>query len=178
MDTTRFDTIVAAIAQSSTRRTVMRVLGLAVLGGGGLTLLDDAEGEAKRRRKKKRKGKGKSNKPTCTDGKKNGSETDVDCGGNCARCRAGKTCSTRDDCSTALCVNGACISPQNANECGLDTNGDTCFARDSINADRFCSRKTCKLFAGGSCADCTGEQQCAPAGGNDIECCAPCGSPL
>ncbi len=38
--------------------------------------------------------------PTCTDGTKNGSETDVDCGGSCGPCAAGKACAAGSDCST------------------------------------------------------------------------------
>jgi hypothetical protein len=174
MDTSRFDRMAMSFAQEPSRRDLLRLLGGAALGAGGLMLLESDGGEAKRHKHKKRKKKG----ATCKDGRQNGSETDVDCGGSCPRCRAGKSCETRDDCTTALCVDGACLSPVNADECGLDADGETCFARDSVNADRFCSRKTCKLFPGGSCDDCTGEEQCAPAGGNDIECCAPCGSPL
>ena len=30
--------------------------------------------------------------PTCTDGVKNGTETDVDCGGACSPCADGKAC--------------------------------------------------------------------------------------
>jgi len=39
----------------------------------------------------------------CTDMAKNGSETDVDCGGTCAPCANGKTCAIGAD-----CVSGAC----------------------------------------------------------------------
>jgi hypothetical protein len=48
--------------------------------------------------------------PTCSDGARNGSETDVDCGGaTCTRtCDPGKSCASDDDCSTAVCVDGRC----------------------------------------------------------------------
>lgn len=39
----------------------------------------------------------------CSDGVKNGDETDVDCGGSCAgKCAAGKACLVSGDCGTAL----------------------------------------------------------------------------
>src|SRR5690242_2058603 len=38
--------------------------------------------------------------PTCTDGVKNGDETDVDCGGSCSnKCAVGKGCGTATDCA-------------------------------------------------------------------------------
>jgi len=44
--------------------------------------------------------------PNCTDGVKNGSETDVDCGGSCAqKCAAGGACAAASDC--AAIVNGS-----------------------------------------------------------------------
>ena len=41
--------------------------------------------------------------PSCSDGVKNGDETDVDCGGSrCALCVAGKACGTVSDCASGL----------------------------------------------------------------------------
>lgn len=50
---------------------------------------------------------------SCTDGIKNGTETDVDCGGGtCTICAAGKTCHLNSDCLTGLtCTNGVCTAP-------------------------------------------------------------------
>lgn len=49
---------------------------------------------------------------SCSDGLKNGAETDVDCGGStasCARCAQGKVCGAASDCATGLsCVDGVC----------------------------------------------------------------------
>jgi hypothetical protein len=48
---------------------------------------------------------------SCTDGSKNGAETDVDCGGGqCAPCAAGKACAQHADCEVAICIAGACVS--------------------------------------------------------------------
>jgi hypothetical protein len=47
--------------------------------------------------------------PACDDGVKNGTETDVDCGGSCFACEAGKACSVRADCAqSATCLSGLC----------------------------------------------------------------------
>ena len=49
--------------------------------------------------------------PTCTDGTKNGAETDVDCGGGtCPDCVDGKICSINGDCTGNNCVTGTCCS--------------------------------------------------------------------
>jgi cellulase/cellobiase CelA1 len=47
--------------------------------------------------------------PTCTDGAKNGSETDIDCGGSCsADCANGRACTSSSDCVSTQCVAGVC----------------------------------------------------------------------
>ena len=46
---------------------------------------------------------------TCSDGLKNGSETDIDCGGAaCGNCSAGKHCTTNSDCVSNICSGGLC----------------------------------------------------------------------
>jgi hypothetical protein len=57
METSQFDRISTAFAQTRSRRTALRCLGTAALGAGGFSLLVSTEGEAKRRRKDKRKKK-------------------------------------------------------------------------------------------------------------------------
>jgi hypothetical protein len=49
--------------------------------------------------------------PTCTDGVKNGIETDIDCGGGslCPACEAGKACALPGDCASRVCTDGICI---------------------------------------------------------------------
>jgi len=51
----QFDRMTATVAQSRSRRDVLRVLGVAAFSAGGLSLIGSAEGEAKRRRKRKKK---------------------------------------------------------------------------------------------------------------------------
>jgi hypothetical protein len=43
---------------------------------------------------------------SCSDKKKNGAETDVDCGGPCAGCGLGKHCKASSDCSAAFTCKG------------------------------------------------------------------------
>ncbi len=68
---------------------------------------------------------------SCTDGTKNGAETDVDCGGTCSDCANGKTCATSADCQSAYCASGVCQSTdvcsngiQDDDEDGVDCGGD------------------------------------------------------
>lgn len=46
--------------------------------------------------------------PTCSDGIENGDETDVDCGGSCAPCSTGASCSSNSDCSGDWCRSDTC----------------------------------------------------------------------
>ncbi len=48
--------------------------------------------------------------PSCTDGVRNGMETDVGCGGpTCSPCARGMRCASDADCSTGSCRRGACV---------------------------------------------------------------------
>ncbi|MGE5181863.1 MAG: hypothetical protein ACM31C_07365 [Acidobacteriota bacterium] len=70
--------------------------------------------------------------PTCSDGVKNGDETGVDCGGSCAACDVGQSCTTGSDCASGLCTNGVCEYPsctggvQDGSETGIDCGGPVC----------------------------------------------------
>ena len=57
-----------------------------------------------------RGGAGSGGSPTdpCADGQKNGTESDVDCGGMCAQCMQGQACGSELDCTGAFCVDGRC----------------------------------------------------------------------
>lgn len=84
---------------------------------------------------------------SCKDGKKNGSETDIDCGGACSPCALGKACLVGNDCVTALCTSGKC-----APTCtdGLKDGSET-----DVDCGGACAKKcdfgqTCSV--GGDCA--------------------------
>lgn len=66
----------------------------------------------------------------CTDGLKDGKETDVDCGGDvCAGCGAGQACLHGSDCDSTICDNNACALPsctdraKNGDESDVDCGG-------------------------------------------------------
>ncbi len=46
--------------------------------------------------------------PSCSDGIKDGDETDVDCGGSCPACAGGKACLHGSDCRSGSCLNNVC----------------------------------------------------------------------
>lgn len=66
--------------------------------------------------------------PACDDNIKNGSESDVDCGGSCEPCAVAKTCAAGDDCASGIC-NGTCAAPscsdgvKNGDELDVDCAG-------------------------------------------------------
>src|SRR5258708_5751809 len=70
---------------------------------------------------------------SCTDGIKDGNETDVDCGGpSCPPCAVGKMCTRGMDCVSGSCVALVCAGPtcsdgiQNGLETDVDCGGGTC----------------------------------------------------
>ncbi|MFO0755193.1 MAG: hypothetical protein U0359_01775 [Byssovorax sp.] len=67
---------------------------------------------------------------SCMDAMKNGTETDIDCGGpTCPKCANGKTCSASSDCTSGICQGGSCQAPtcsdglKNGSETGVDCGG-------------------------------------------------------
>ena len=92
---------------------------------------------------------------TGSDGKKDGDETDVDCGGDpggAPRCEDNRQCRAASDCASSVCTGGVCQVPthtdgvKNGDETGKDCGGPT-------------SGKTCN--DGEGCADGQGTRDCA-----------------
>jgi len=92
--------------------------------------------------------------PTCIDGTKNGTESDVDCGGLiCPRCDDGDECNQNSDCASGVCENGVCQPPscedgvKNAVETDVDCGGGTCPAcdpGDQCVEDSDCTSGVCE----------------------------------
>lgn len=97
--------------------------------------------------------------PACQDGRREGDESDTDCGGaECAACPAGKGCRADKDCQSAICIAGSCAAGPTCNdqrrdgaETDIDCGGPDCAAcalaracrRDSDCASVLCVRDTC-----------------------------------
>jgi hypothetical protein len=58
--------------------------------------------------------------PSCTDGKLNGSELGVDCGGSCPVKCDGAACAANNECRSGTCANGKC-APKGTKTCGVGT---------------------------------------------------------
>jgi len=122
---------------------------------------------------------------TCADGRANGFETDVDCGGpHCPACAAQKVCLADGDCASGQCTVNHCDAVscsdgvQNQRETDVDCGGGSCprcpaGLRCGLSAD--CADGAC---VGGVCAapSCTDNQRNGLE--TDVDCgggCAPCG---
>jgi hypothetical protein len=63
---------------------------------------------------------------TCADNMQGGTESDIDCGGDCLKCISGSTCTSGADCRSKVCLNGQCQAPtcddgeQNSSETDTD----------------------------------------------------------
>jgi hypothetical protein len=124
--------------------------------------------------------------PSCSDGVKNQTETDVDCGGSCGPCADGKSCKSATDCNLALCTGGKCRSQScsdgllNQDESDIDCGGVTGCAPCAIgqhclvNGDcdhAACSKGSCQPP---SCSDgvVNGDETDVDCGGS-CKACAP-----
>jgi hypothetical protein len=124
----------------------------------------------------------------CQDKMQDGTETDVDCGGTCARCDDGKKCSIGSDCASTACTAGLCAQPtcvdgtRNGKETDVDC-GTTCSpcadgkgcAYGTDCASGVCTAGVCQaskcndsvmngtetsVDCGGSCPHCPDGQPC------------------
>ena len=130
MDAGYFDSLTRSLSARPNRRRMLLGIASGLLAAFPLAVgLDEAEAKKHRHKKHKHKKKPGPPGPTCTDGIKNGSETDVDCGGpDCPPCPTGRLCADNTDCATARCGDGqgtgdTCQSCTSDGVCGLDDNG-------------------------------------------------------
>jgi hypothetical protein len=184
MDGHQFDNLIRAFSAGRSRRGL--VAAIAGLSAGSLleslfapTSVDAKNGKGKGKRKGKGKGKakGKKKRPNCKDNKRNGGETDVDCGGGkCARCQIGQICNGPNDCASARCVGGTCQACVNNTECGVGPDGLQCACRLHVSGQKFCTNANGRFVAGAtSCDVCTANEECFSVPGG-IECVPPCGA--
>jgi formylglycine-generating enzyme required for sulfatase activity len=70
---------------------------------------------------------------------KNGSETDVDCGGNLCgtKCHAGQKCNASADCTTNLCAAGVCACPQGMKIVPIVGGGAYCIDITEVTYDQY-----------------------------------------
>jgi hypothetical protein len=118
---------------------------------------------------------------------KNGSETDVDCGGSCPNtCGVGLGCGTDFDCATGVCTAGKCAAATctdfvtNGAETDIDCGGGTCpkcFVGDKCKVGSDCLSNTC---TSGVCAAATCKDGVKNGSETDTDCggttCSKCGA--
>ncbi len=137
-------------------------------------------------------GSGNALPASATDGKKNGDESDVDCGGSkAAKCADGKSCGAASDCESGVCTGGKCQAPtgtdgvKNGDESDVDCGGTKtgaprCEAGKSCAAHADCASDGCgydkKCAIARSCAahfggDTCGEGEVGDPGAKHESCC-------
>jgi endoglucanase len=105
---------------------------------------------------------GSGSGPTCTDSVKNGSETDVDCGGSCGSdCVNGKRCAASKDCVSQNCVGGVCEAPvRGTSPCSGLCSPATLITSASFNSGNLDTSATCHEtsapISGGNCGNMAG----------------------
>lgn len=115
---------------------------------------------------------------TCTDGDKNGAETDVDCGGpTCPKCATKRACVGNGDCSTGVCSKSVCVEAsctdllKSVGETDVDCGGASCApCADGklcvTGAD--CESKSCDV--GGTCLPPTSADGIQNGTETDVDC--------
>jgi hypothetical protein len=171
-----FDGMARELGAGATRRSFLRLwAGAAVLGAvAALRRGESAAAKRKGRKKHYRRKQQRAMVPppppaempaTCSDGVKNGSESDVDCGGpTCARCALGRGCVGAADCSTSHCVNNVCKACQGGSACPT---GCTCNANTGA-----CVNLTPVQAA--TCVDCPRYSFCTQTSPTTASCFPPC----
>jgi len=84
--------------------------------------------------------------PSCTNGKNDGTETGIDCGGSCPDKCDGAACAANGECKSRICDNGKCAA-KGTKTCGVGTpalcvNGTIC-EQDLDCATDYCSGAIC-----------------------------------
>ncbi len=133
--------------------------------------------------------------PSCTDGIRNGDESDVDCGGSCPGCGLAKSCSVNADCASGVCgqnVRCTCGNRQftftvTSNSGGpfdsAEWPGGTASQSSSPGCDVTIRRPSgnidlvCTLAPPFSVESFSGFSQCFGAGGEDGDGCEPVSCP-
>jgi hypothetical protein len=190
MDDSRFDTLARSLGTAGSRR---RALGGVLAGTLGIlgwhedheTVAHNAATACKKKSGKKKRACLKKAKkhaaqhaaqtppaPTCTDNIKNGSETDVDCGGSCPKCGVGKQCVQAADCASGYCAGGQCVVGQGtcaagANACPGFEPSTVCNTQPGVGTchcvianEGGATRCASGTGVGSMCGDCATDSAC------------------
>ncbi|HEU0115082.1 MAG TPA: hypothetical protein VFQ80_10420 [Thermomicrobiales bacterium] len=165
MDSQRFDDLTANLGRMATRRRAIWQLGVAA----GLVAADGSKPATAKRRK---------HHATCHDRKRNGHETDVDCGGGkCRRCAIGKRCLVDNDCVSGTCASGRCKPCAVTQLCGSDANGACQCHKSFASGDPVCDAAEPLGLTVDDCVKCpAGTETCVTINGLLFNCYKHCGS--
>ena len=168
MDAGHFDSLVRLLGSPASRRTL---LGMAVASVGTVATLHPAAAKHHKKHHKK-------HHATCHDGKQNGHETDIDCGGGtCPRCGDGKACHVANDCVSGTCTDGQCVTCMPTYQCGSDAQGNCRCDQPFPSGDPVCDQETALGFTVDDCAKCPeGTETCVTVNGLLFNCYKRCGS--
>jgi hypothetical protein len=104
---------------------------------------------------------GKCLDATCVDGMLGGSESDVDCGGDCLPCAEGKQCNGPEDCATMFCDDGSVTAGTGgAGGGGVGGSGGSGGAGGAATGGGGAAPSGPAV-----CAACDDDADCAPVGG-------------
>ena len=137
--------------------------------------------------------------PSCSDGRQNGTESDLDCGGSCGACSAGLTCAVSDDCQSGICAAAVCAAStctdgrDNGDETDVDCGGNCTACANGLGCavgsdcesgvctDGTCQTPTCAdgvangsetaVDCGGACGPCRAGLACAAPADCESEIC-------
>lgn len=122
--------------------------------------------------------------PTCDDSRKNGNESDADCGGDvCSACTDGQSCNVNADCVSGNCDSGTCgpasceDGEKNGTESSADCGGscDACANGQACGSGSDCESGNCE---GGFCVASTCTDSSQGEDETDVDCggpdCGPC----
>lgn len=109
---------------------------------------------------------------SCADHKKNGNETDIDCGGSCYRCAENKRCNINADCMSNRCEGGICKAVEQCSGGSCNVEVDPCKDGGCQGEVDSCkdgkrSGNESDVDCGGSCALCADGKACNS--GSDCE---------
>lgn len=118
---------------------------------------------------------------SCSDSLKNGSESDVDCGGSCGKCAATKACNQAADCQSGSCNNGVCAATatcsdmlKNGSESDVDCGG-SCSQKCSVgNACALPSDCQSSVCNNGTCVAPTCSDAVKNGAESDVDCGGSC----
>lgn len=121
-----------------------------------------------------------NNAGTCNNALQDGLETDVDCGGPCPACKAGKGCNLPSDCTSNVCGSNVCQggatcsnNQKDPDETDLDCGGAClpCALGKTCKTQDDCVSSSC---VGGLCKEASCSDSAKNQGESDVDCGGPC----